>query len=447
MIQPRGTHPADGRRSSCLSLNPALSLFDREVRRLSAERAEISAQLVVLVESARRMLGVGGNVSLACASGTAGYSCPASILDHLRLDGELTLVSISPNADDGRVTPSTNVIPDENTPPAIPSPSTAFNDSTNKPPAASQGPIRMTSSRPAVVQTLHRVSKGARREDSPPPANNGGVILVPQTETPPPPSLAAVRPQQGVVLLPSRDLRRSTSRAPSSTTEGGDETDETWSLTTSIAPKPQPRLPLHPTSSTGDRNQQFAAPSSSTPLASQPSSRSSSVAKELSTFDVDDAAMNEPNPRTHYTEDSSLLRLLPPTAHRSIRFGDAFQPTTAKQHHRPAAVSSRHASSTPRSASTIEAAVVSEEGTISGGHVPSAVNPFLTCRSSRGSSEEKPSTTTGGSSLVVVRRQSTSSRPSSPSHTQTVAATSTVSQVAPGREWMFPTSAGRPRLH
>ena len=430
--------------------NPALALFDREVRRLSAERAALSAQLVILVESAQRMVGE-GTVSLVPidADDHHRHHRGMSMLDQLRVDGVLTLTMGAHGSTPPPPPTNENIAPTHSTS----TPTVAHPDVTTKPAVPHQqhhqGVIKMTSTRPAVVQTLHRVvSRSPKAELSPtkptPP--------VQQTTPTPTPTTSRT---QGIVLLPARDLRRSTSRA--ATPEAADQHPSPPPTPTN-APQPQPKLPLHPTTSnTSNVNNNQRRPSQAPLLNSQPSSRGSSSARELRTFDVEDSkpVIEAPLRGGIFPDDGDedTLHLYGRPAGRAIRFGEAPATRSSQQPTpRTSRPSSRAASPSPAAAASsddvqhqgeVEKEVPPPVSAVSVSHntttTSRTASPFIACRS-RASSEEapynNPSAASSSGGLVVVRRQSSPVRQPPPP----------TPAVAAGREWMFPTSAGRPRL-
>lgn len=160
--------------------------------------------------------------------------------------------------------------------------------------------------------------------------------------------------------------------------------------------------------------------------------------------------MIEAPPKGLYLDDGDedQLHLYGRPTGRAIRFGEA---PTSRSSQQPTPRSSRPPS---RAASPSPATVSSHAHDEGGGHqqkepakevplqVPShsTASPLIACRS-RASSEEAPhnnipSAASSGGGLVIVRRQSSPVRQPPPP----------TPAVASGREWMFPTSAGRPRL-
>eukprot|EP00658_Telonema_sp_P-2_P061274 TRINITY_DN49999_c0_g1_i1.p1 TRINITY_DN49999_c0_g1~~TRINITY_DN49999_c0_g1_i1.p1 ORF type:complete len:149 (-),score=26.44 TRINITY_DN49999_c0_g1_i1:91-537(-) len=110
----------------------------------------------------------------------------ASMLDHLRADGVLTLTMGSHTTATTIPPPSKeNVAPNhQHHPQQYPTNTKVHQPDVVLKPVAAQGVIKMTSTRPAVVQTLHRVSRPPKAE------------LSPTKPTPPTPTTVTQQEQQ-----------------------------------------------------------------------------------------------------------------------------------------------------------------------------------------------------------------------------------------------------------
>ena len=366
--------------------NPALTLLDREVRRLSAERAAISAQLVQLVEGARRMVGGDCDGTVFLTAVVEGGSRPLDWVTALRADCELTLTATP-------LTQSPPVINNENAPP----------------------PLQAT--RPRSVQTIHRVAREA---------------------SPPGPSAL----KTGALVLPVKDLRNaiasraSTPEVRTSPPPPPNVSSDDCSTNNAGKNVPPPTLfmpapaPLHPT-----HKPKPLSRGGHTPSSSAATSRASSVAKELTTFDVEDRRIVGTSSATAHPDEEDLE--LPQNvgyASARSRFGEEFSPTPVGP--TPSAPARQVVAPQPRPLEPRDPNCVVASHSLNSRLAASRASPPATvlCRSREPSPEAAGPTQHGG---IRIRRQSS----------RQTSAEGTSSALGSGREWMLPSSAGRPRLH
>ena len=374
--------------------NPAFTLLDREVRRLSAERAAISAQLVQLVEGARRMVGGDCDSTVFLTAVVEGGSRPLDWVAALRADCELTLAASPPSQ----------------SPPVGPNPHLAANNENESPP--------LQATRPRVVQTIHRAAKEA---------------------SPPGPSAL----KTGALVLPVKDLRNAiASRASTPEVRTSPPPPPRVSSddcsTNNVADKyvPPPTLfmpapaPLHPT-----HKPKPLSRGGHTPSSSAATSRASSVAKELTTFDVEDRRIVGTSSATAHPdeEDLELPQAVAYSSARS-RFGEEFSSTPVGP--TPSAPARQVVAPQPRPLEPRNPNCVVASHSLNSRLAASRASPPATvlCRSREPSPEAAGPTQHGG---IRIRRQSS----------RQTSAEGTSSALGSGREWMLPSSAGRPRLH